>query len=159
MMVQSHDNDWFYIFPCDFQLRTKKFNYHIHIAHFITRDLAHHELTQDSIDSRIFYCIAITKRLQPCLHLLYRMNILETLRVQATSSSPLQDLLLQRLRHLIIIDFLRTSANQASSFALGLASVILIFLIFVSLNAIYAIHSFSILSRGWLLSFILTKVL
>lgn len=55
---------------------------------------------------------------------------------QATLSSPLQDLLLQWLRHLTIVDFLRTSANQASSFALGLASVILIFLIFVSLNTI-----------------------
>ena len=58
------------------------------------------------------------------LHLLYRMDI------------TLQDLLLQRLRHLTIVDFLRTSANQASSFALGLASVILIFFIFVSLNTI-----------------------
>lgn len=47
-----------------------------------------------------------------------------------------QDLLLQWLCHLISIDFLRTSANQASSSALGLASVILIFLIFVSLNTI-----------------------
>ena len=46
MMVQSHDNDWFYILLRDFQLRTKKFYYHIHIAHFITRDFAHHELTQ-----------------------------------------------------------------------------------------------------------------
>jgi len=27
MMVQPHDNDWFYIFLCDFQLRTKKFYY------------------------------------------------------------------------------------------------------------------------------------
>ena len=61
MMVQSHDNDRFYILLCDFQLRTKKIYYHIHIAHFITRDLAHHKLTQDSIDSRIFYCIAISK--------------------------------------------------------------------------------------------------
>jgi len=116
-MVQSHDNDWFNIFLCDFQLRTKKFHYHIHITHFIARHLAHHELTQDSINSRIFYCIAISKSLQPCLHLLYRMNI------------TLQDLLLQWLRHLTIVDFLHTSANQASSFALGLASVILMFLI------------------------------
>ena len=50
MMVQSHDNDWFYIFLCDFLLRTKKLYYYIHIAHFITRDFAHHELTQDKID-------------------------------------------------------------------------------------------------------------
>ena len=75
MMVQSHDNDRFNIFPCDFQLRTKKINYHIHIAHFITRNFTHHELTQDSINSRIFYCISISKSLQPCPHLIYRMNI------------------------------------------------------------------------------------
>ena len=74
-----------------FHLRTKKFHYHIHIVHFITRDFTHHELTQDSIDSRIFYCIALSKSLQPCLHLLYRMNI------------TLQDLLLQRLRHFLDI--------------------------------------------------------
>jgi len=116
-MVQSHDNDWFYILLCDFQLRTKKFYYHIHIAHFITRNFVHYKLTQDSINSRIIDSITITERLQPCLHLIYRMNI------------TLQDLLLQWLRHLTIVDFLRTSANRASSFALGLASVILIFLI------------------------------
>ena len=121
MMVQSHDNDQLYILLCDFQQRTKKFYYHIHIAHFITRDFAHHELTQDKNDCSIIDSITISKRLQPCLHLLYRMNI------------TLQDFLLQRLRHLTIVDFLRTSANQASSFALGLASVILIFLIFVIL--------------------------
>ena len=90
-MVQSHDNDWFYILLCDFQLRTKKFYYHIHIAHFITRDFAHHELTQDKIDCRIIDSITISKRLQPCLHLLYRMNI------------TLQDLLLQWLRHFLDI--------------------------------------------------------
>ena len=134
MVVQPHDNDWLYILLCDFQLRTKKFYYHIHIAHFITRNFAHHALTQDKIDCRIIDCITITKRLQPCLHLLYRMNI------------TLQDLLLQRLRHLTIVDFLRTSANQASSFALGLASVILIFLIFVSLNTITLFS----LSESWL---------
>ena len=48
----------------------------------------------------------------------------------------LQDLIHQRFRHLTIVDFLCTSANQASSFALGFASVILIFLIFVFLNTI-----------------------
>ena len=80
-------------------------------------------------DCRIFYCITISKILQPCPHLLYRMEI------------TLQDLLLQRLRHLTIVDFLRTSANQASSFALDLASVILIFLIFVSLNTIMSFSS------------------
>ena len=62
-MVQSHDNDWFYILLRDFQLRTKKFYYHIHIAHFITRYFAHHELTQDKIDCRIIDSIAISKRL------------------------------------------------------------------------------------------------
>ena len=105
------------ILLCDFQLRTKKLYYHFHIAHFITRDFAHHELTQGKIDCSIIDSITISKRLQPCLHLFCRMNI------------TLQDLLLQRFRHLTIVDFLRTSANQASSFALGLASVILIFLI------------------------------
>ena len=49
--------------------------------------------------------------------------------VKATLSSPLQDFLFQWHRHLTIGDFLRTSANRASLFALGLASVILIFLI------------------------------
>lgn len=101
MMVQPHDNDWLYILLCDFLLRTKKFYDHIHIAHFITRDFAHHELTQDKIDCRIIDSITITERLQPCLHLLYRMNILENLRKQATSLSPLQDLLLQWLCDLL----------------------------------------------------------
>ena len=120
-MIQSHDNDWLNIFLCDFQLRKKKFYYHIHIAHFITRNFTHHELTQDKIDCCIIDSITISKWLQPCPHLVDGMYI------------PLQDLLLQRLCHLTIVDFLRTSANQASSFALGLASVILIFLIFVIL--------------------------
>ena len=124
MMVQSHDNNWFYILLFDFQLGTKKFYYHIHVHHTIRRDLAHHELTQNEIDCRFVYRIAIAQRLKPCLHLIYRMDI------------TLQDLLLQWFCHLTIVDFLRTSANQASSFALGLASVILIFLIFVSLNTI-----------------------
>ena len=48
--------------------------YHIHIAHLITRNFAHHELTQDSINSRIFYCIAISKSLQPCPHFVDGMN-------------------------------------------------------------------------------------
>lgn len=119
MMIQSHDNNRLNILRCDFQLWTKKFYYHIHIAHFITRDFAHHEFTQDKIDCRFIDGITVTQRLQPCPHLIYRMEI------------TLQDFLLQWLRHLTIIDFLRTSANQASSFALGLASVILIFLILV----------------------------
>ena len=124
-MVQSHDNDWFYILLCDFQLRTKKFYYHIHIAHFITRDFTHHELTQDKIDCRIIDSITISKRLQPCLHLLYCMDI------------TLQDLLLQRLRHLTIVFLLRTSAIlEQAQMVLGLASVILIFFIFVFLNTI-----------------------
>ena len=90
-MVQSHDNDWFYILLCDFQLRTKKFYYHIHIAHFITRDFAHYELTQDKINCRIIDSITISKSLQLCLHLRYRIDI------------TLQDLLLQRLRHFLDI--------------------------------------------------------
>ena len=92
MMVQSHDNDWFNIFPCDFQLRTKKINYHIHIAHLITRHLAHHEFTQDRIYCRFIYRIAITQMLQPCPHLIYRMDILETFGtsdfVESPSGSP-----------------------------------------------------------------------
>ena len=124
-MVQSHDNYRFYILLCDFQLRTKKLYYHIHIAHLITRDFAHYELTQDKIDCRIIDSITISKRLQPFLHLPYRMHI------------TLQDLLLQRLRHLTIVFLLRTSAIlEQAQMVLGLASVILIFLIFVSLNTI-----------------------
>lgn len=80
------------ILLCDLQLRTKKFYHHIHIVHFITRDFTHHELTQDKIDCRIFYCIAVPKSLQPCLHLLYRMDILETFGtsdfVESPSGSP-----------------------------------------------------------------------
>lgn len=89
-----------------------------------------------------FYRIAVAQRLQPSPHFIYRMGI------------TLQNLLLQWLCHLTIVDFLCTSANQASSFALGFASVILIFLIFVSLNTIYVILNYSILSGGRLLSFI-----
>ena len=85
-MVQSHDIGLvkrFYIFLCDFQLRTKKFYDHIHIAHFITRDFTHHELTQNEIDCRLVYRIAIAQRLQPSFHLIDSMYI------------TLQDLLLQ----------------------------------------------------------------
>jgi len=96
-------------------------HYHFRITEATKRHFAHHELTQDEIDCRLIDSITISKRLQPCFHLLYRMNI------------TFQDFLLQRFRHLTIVDFLRTSANQASSFALGLASVILTFLIFVIL--------------------------
>lgn len=88
MMAQSHNNDWFNIFLCDFQLRTKKFYYHIHIAHFITRHLTHHEFTQDSINSRIFCRIVISKSLQPCLHIFYLMNILETYGTSDLSRVP-----------------------------------------------------------------------
>ena len=95
-----------------FHLRTKKFYYHIHIAHFITRDFTHHELTQDSINSRIFYCISISKSLQPCPHLIYRMNILET---YGTSD-------------------LRRVPFRICSFSGSVTSEI--FLIFVSLNTI-----------------------
>ena len=125
MMVQSHDNDWLYIFLCDFQLRTKKFYHHIRVHHTVRRNFAHYKLTQDSINSRIIDSITITESLQPCLHLIYRMNI------------TLQDILLQRLRHLTIVFLLRTSAIlEEAQMVLGLASVILIFLIFVSLNTI-----------------------
>jgi len=95
----------------------KRFHYHFHITEATRRHFAHHELTQDEIDCRLVNRIAIAQRLQPSPHLVYRMDI------------TLQDQLLQRLCYLTIVDFLRTSANQASSFALGLASVILIFLI------------------------------
>ncbi len=53
MMVQSHDNDWFYILRCNFQLWTKRFHYHFHITEATRRHFAHHELTQDEIDSAI----------------------------------------------------------------------------------------------------------
>ena len=129
MMAQSHNNDWFNIFLCDFQLRTKKFYYHIHIAHFITRHLTHHEFTQDSINSRIFCRIVISKSLQPCLHIFYLMNILETYGTSDLSRVPFRISSLNDSVTWLIVDFLRTSANRASSFALGLASVILIFLI------------------------------
>lgn len=75
MMVQSHDNDWFNIFLCDFQLRTKKINNHIRIHHTISRDFAHHKFTQDKIDSRLVNCIAVAQRLQPSPHFIYRMDI------------------------------------------------------------------------------------
>ena len=74
-MIQSHDNDRLNIFLCDFQLRTKKFHYLFHIHCVISRDLAQHELTQDKIYCRIVYRIAVTQRLQPCPHLIYRMNM------------------------------------------------------------------------------------
>ena len=49
----------------------------------------------------------------------------------------LQDHIPQRFRHLTIVFLLRTSAIlEQAQMALGLASVILIFLIFVSLNTI-----------------------
>ena len=88
------------------------------------RYFAHHELTQDEIDCRLVNRIAIAQRGQPCPHFVDGMDI------------TIKYLLLQWLCYLTIVDFLRTSANQASSFALGLTSVILIFLIFVSLNTI-----------------------
>lgn len=100
------------------------FHYHFRITYAIRSYFAHHELTQDEIDCRLVYRIAVAQRLQPCPHLCDSMDI------------TLQNLFLQRLSHLTIVDFLRTSANQASSFALGLASVILIFFIFVPLNTI-----------------------
>ena len=50
------------------------FGLNIHIAHFITRYLAHHELTQDEIDCSLVYRIAIAQRLQPCSHIIDGMN-------------------------------------------------------------------------------------
>ena len=86
MMVQSHDNDWFYILRCNFQLWTKRFHYHFHITEATRRHFAHHELTQDEIDCRLVNRIAIAQRLQPSPHLVDGMYI------------TLQDLLLQWLR-------------------------------------------------------------
>ena len=88
----------------------------------------------DKIDCSLVDRIAIAQRFQPSPHLIDGMYI------------TLQDLLLQWLCHLTIVDFLRTLGNQVSSFALGLASVILIFLIFVSLNTITLFS----LSESWL---------
>ena len=110
-MVQSHNDDWLYILLCDLQLWAKKFYYLIHVHCVISRDLAHHELTQDKFDCRLVDCIAVTQRLQPCPHIINRMD------------TTIKDLLLQWLCHLTIVDFLHTSANRTSSFALGLASV------------------------------------
>ena len=75
MMVQSHDNDWFYILRCNFQLWTKRFHYHFHITEATRRHFAHHELMQDEIDCRLVYRIAIAQRLQPSPHLVNGMNI------------------------------------------------------------------------------------
>ena len=65
---------------------------YIHIAHFITRDFAHHELTQDEIDCRLVNRIAIAQRLQPSPHLVDGMYILETYGtsdfVESPSGSP-----------------------------------------------------------------------
>lgn len=103
--------------------------------------LPFYKLTQNKIDCSIVDSITVPKRLQPCLHFIYRMNM------------TFQNLLLQWLRHLTIVFLLRTSAIlEQAQMVLGLASVILIFLIFVSLNTIYVILSFSILFEGRLLS-------
>lgn len=75
MMVQSHDNDWLYILLCDFQLWTQTFNNHIHVHHIISRNLSHYELTQDKFDCHLVNRIAVTQRLQPYPHLIYRMNM------------------------------------------------------------------------------------
>ena len=91
MMVQSHDNDWLYILLCDFYLWTQTVNNHIHVHHIISRNLSHHELSQDKYDCRLFYRIAVPQRLQPCLHLIYRMNI------------PIKNLLPQWLCHFLDI--------------------------------------------------------
>ena len=59
---------------CEFQLQTKKFHYPIHVHFVIKRDLALHNLTQEKNDCRIIYRIAVTKRQQPCLRVIYRMS-------------------------------------------------------------------------------------
>lgn len=62
--------------------------------------------------------IAVAQRLQPCLHFIDGMDI------------TLQDLLRQWLCYLTIVFLLRTSAIlEQAQMALGLASVILMFLI------------------------------
>ena len=100
-------------------------HYHFRITEATRRHFAHHEITQDEIDCSLIYRIAVAQRLQPCPHLIYRRDI------------TLQDLLLQWLCHLTIVFLLRTSAIlEQAQMVLGLASVILIFLIFVSLNTI-----------------------
>ena len=94
MMVQAHDNDWLYILLCDFQLRTKTFNNHIHVHHIISRNLSHHELTQYKFDCRLVYRLAVAQGLQPCPHLIYRMNM------------TIENLLLQWFCHFLdILDF------------------------------------------------------
>ena len=87
-MVQSHDNNRLNILLCDFQLWTKTLKNHIHVHHIISRNLSHHELTQDKFDCRLVYRIAVAQRLQPCLHLIYRMNM------------TIKNMLLQWLCHL-----------------------------------------------------------
>ena len=100
MMVQAHDNDWLYILRCDFQLRTEKINYHIHVHHVFGRYFAHHEITQNKIDCHLVDRIAVAQWLQPCLHFVDGMNI------------TLQNLLLQGLRYLF--DILNTIFTQPS---------------------------------------------
>ena len=87
MVVQSHDNGWFYILLCDFQLRTKKFHYLLHVHRVISRDLAHHELTQDRIDCRLADRITVTQRFQPCSHLISSIVWTRPLRISSLNGS------------------------------------------------------------------------
>lgn len=70
------------------------FHYHFCIGKATRRHFAHHELTQDEIDCRLVYRIAIAQRLQSSPHLVDGMYI------------TLQDLLLQRLRHFLDVLYL-----------------------------------------------------
>lgn len=74
-MVHPHDNDWLYVLLCDLQLWTKTFHDNIHVHHITSRNLSHHELTQDKYYCRRVYRIAVPQRLQPSLHIIYRMNM------------------------------------------------------------------------------------
>ena len=44
-------------------------HYHFRITEATRKHFAHHELTQDKIDSRLIYRIAVAQRLQPSPHL------------------------------------------------------------------------------------------
>ncbi len=67
------------------------FHYHFRIGKATRRHFAHHELTQDEIDCRLVYRIAIAQRLQSCLHLINCTDI------------TFQDQLLQWLSHFTYI--------------------------------------------------------
>ena len=60
------------------------FHYHFRIGKATRRHFAHHELTQDEIDCRLVYRIAIAQRLQSCLHLI---NCTSPFRISSFSGS------------------------------------------------------------------------